>query len=53
MGTETYYVYMLTNEYNNVLYIGVTNNLARVNYDNCIQCGKCAEKCPSKVITNP
>ena len=29
MGTETYYVYMLTNEYNNVLYIGVTNNLAR------------------------
>lgn len=33
--------------------ISVTNNLARVNYDNCIQCGKCAEKCPSKVITNP
>ena len=24
-----YYVYMLTNKYNNVLYIGVTNNLER------------------------
>ena len=29
MNAQTYYVYMLTNEYNNVLYIGVTNNLTR------------------------
>ena len=26
---NTYYVYMMTNEYNNVLYIGVTNDLTR------------------------
>ncbi len=30
---NTYYVYMLTNEYNNVLYIGVTNNLSRRVYE--------------------
>ena len=30
--------------------ISVTNNLAHINYDNCTQCGKCAEKCPAKVI---
>ena len=27
------------------------NNLARVNPEACTQCGKCAEKCPAKVIT--
>ncbi|MEJ7692833.1 GIY-YIG nuclease family protein [Daejeonella sp.] len=26
---KEYYVYMLTNKYNNVLYIGVTNNIRR------------------------
>lgn len=31
--------------------IAVTNNLAHVNYDNCVQCNKCVEKCPAKVIT--
>ncbi len=31
--------------------ITVTDNLARVNYELCRQCGKCAEKCPAKVIT--
>jgi len=33
--------------------IHVTGNLAQVNYDNCTQCGKCAQKCPAKVITLP
>ncbi|MBQ1410131.1 MAG: RnfABCDGE type electron transport complex subunit B [Oscillospiraceae bacterium] len=33
--------------------ITVENNLARIHYDACIQCGKCAEKCPAKVITPP
>ena len=33
--------------------IHVTGNLAQVNYDNCTQCGKCAQKCPVKVITLP
>ncbi len=33
--------------------IHVVNNLAQVNYDNCTQCGKCAAKCPTKVITPP
>ena len=33
--------------------IHVTANLAQVNYDNCTQCGKCAQKCPAKVITLP
>jgi len=28
-----YYVYILTNRYNNVLYIGVTNNLVRRTYE--------------------
>ena len=31
--------------------IHVENNLAHVSYDACVQCGKCAEKCPAKVIT--
>lgn len=33
--------------------IHVENNLARVDYDKCTQCGKCAEKCPVKVILPP
>ena len=31
----------------------VENNLAHVNYANCTLCGKCAEKCPVKVILPP
>lgn len=33
--------------------IHVSDNLAHVNYANCTQCGKCAAKCPAKVITPP
>ena len=33
--------------------IQVENNLAHVNYDNCTMCGKCADKCPVKVIIPP
>jgi len=33
--------------------IHMDGNLARVNYANCTQCGKCADKCPVKVITPP
>ena len=33
--------------------ITVTDNLAHVNYAECVQCGKCVEKCPVKVITPP
>lgn len=33
--------------------ITVENNLAHINYSECVQCGKCAEKCPVKVITAP
>ena len=33
--------------------IHVNSNLAQINYDNCTQCGKCADKCPVKVITPP
>ena len=33
--------------------ITVTNNLAHIDYEHCTQCGKCAEKCPAKVITAP
>ncbi len=33
--------------------VSVENNLAHINYQNCVQCGKCAEKCPVKVITPP
>ena len=33
--------------------IHVNANLAQITYENCTQCGKCAEKCPVKVITPP
>ncbi len=33
--------------------ITVENNLAHVDYDKCTQCGKCAAKCPVKVILPP
>ena len=31
--------------------VTVENNLASINYELCDDCGKCAEKCPQKVIT--
>ena len=31
--------------------IHMEGNVAKINYENCTQCGKCAEKCPAKVIT--
>ena len=33
--------------------IHMDGNLAKVNYENCTQCGKCAEKCPAHIITPP
>ncbi len=30
--------------------IQVEGNLARIDYDKCVGCGKCAEKCPVKII---
>ena len=33
--------------------IHMEGNVAHVNDDNCVQCGKCAEKCPQKVIIPP
>ena len=30
--------------------IRLENNLAVIDYDKCISCGKCAEKCPVKAI---
>lgn len=33
MKTMAYYVYMITNRYNNVLYTGVTNDLLRRMYE--------------------
>ena len=33
MIPKTYYIYMLTNKYNRVLYIGVTNDLIRRIYE--------------------
>lgn len=31
--------------------IHVIENIAHIDYDKCVSCGKCAEKCPAKVIT--
>lgn len=31
--------------------ITVDGFLAHIDYDKCVDCGKCAEKCPSKIIT--
>lgn len=33
--------------------IHVVNDLAKIDYSKCTQCGKCVEKCPAKVITPP
>ena len=33
--------------------VHVNGNLAKIDYDKCVQCGKCAAKCPAKVITPP
>ncbi|MDF2587760.1 MAG: ferredoxin [Anaerocolumna sp.] len=30
--------------------VKVENNLAKIDYSKCTNCGKCAEKCPTKVI---
>ncbi|MBT8387034.1 MAG: GIY-YIG nuclease family protein [Ignavibacteria bacterium] len=35
MINQIYYVYMLTNWNNNVLYVGVTNNLTKRVYEHC------------------
>lgn len=32
--------------------VHVENNLAKIDYSKCTNCGKCAAKCPSKVIVN-
>lgn len=32
--------------------IKVENNLAHIDYAKCTNCGKCAEKCPTKIILN-
>ncbi len=32
--------------------ISVEDNLAVIDYDKCVGCGKCAEKCPRKLIKN-
>lgn len=31
--------------------VTVNNNLAHIDYSKCTHCGKCAEKCPRKIIT--
>lgn len=31
--------------------IHVEDNLAQIDYEKCVGCGKCAEKCPAKIIT--
>ncbi|MEF3244409.1 MAG: GIY-YIG nuclease family protein, partial [Caldisericaceae bacterium] len=33
MGKKNYYVYILTNKFNTVLYTGITNNLKRRVYE--------------------
>ena len=30
--------------------ITVENNIAHIDYSKCTGCGKCAEKCPKKII---
>ena len=30
--------------------VTVENNLAHIDYDKCVRCGACAEKCPKKII---
>ena len=30
--------------------ISVVDNIAHIDYNKCTNCGKCAEKCPVKVI---
>lgn len=32
--------------------IHVENNIAHIDYEKCVNCGKCAEKCPSGAIMN-
>lgn len=32
--------------------IHVENNLAKIDYNKCTNCGRCAEKCPQKIIVN-
>ena len=32
--------------------IHVENNLAKIDYSKCTNCGRCAEKCPQKIIIN-
>ena len=32
--------------------ISVENNVAHIDYETCTHCGKCAAKCPAKVIVN-
>lgn len=33
--------------------VHVENNIAHIDYEKCTECGKCAEKCPAKVIIRP
>ena len=33
--------------------ITVENNLAHIDQEKCTKCGKCAEKCPAKIIRIP
>ena len=30
--------------------VTVENNVAHIDYDKCVRCGECAEKCPKKII---
>lgn len=33
--------------------VKVENNVSHIDYEKCVSCGKCAEKCPVKVIVKP
>jgi Na+-translocating ferredoxin:NAD+ oxidoreductase RNF subunit RnfB len=33
--------------------VHVEGNVSHINYEKCVSCGKCAEKCPVKVIVHP